>query len=128
MIEIKTKLMYSKDAVPYNINMKDVLIKDCVDLLRTEGVPLCKLEVYLEGYKNGAVNKGCVRPDVQECLIAKRMLESLSSPSSKVKGRRVCVSLPLTDGIYANPPAQMFSTQDLFLLFTLVKSVSDKKL
>ena len=51
MIEIKTKLMYSKDAVPYNINMKDVLIKDCVDLLRTEGVPLCKLEVYLEGYK-----------------------------------------------------------------------------
>ena len=82
MIEIKTKLMYSKDAVPYNINMKDVLIKDCVDLLRTEGVPLCKLEVYLEGYKNGAVNKGCVRPDVQECLIAKRMLESLSSPSS----------------------------------------------
>ena len=82
---IKTIKMFSKDANPIN-NMKDVLIKDCVDLLRTEGVPLCKLEVYLEGYKNGAVKKGCDRSDVQEYYLAKGMLGSLSSPNRKVKG------------------------------------------
>ena len=79
-------------------------------------MPLCKLEVHLEGYKNGAVKKGCDRPDVQEYYVAKGMLGSLSSPNRKVKGQRVLFSLPLTDGRNTNPPAQKLSTQDLFQL------------
>ena len=44
MIEIKTELIYSKDAVPYNINKKDVRFNNGEVLLRTEGVASLLLE------------------------------------------------------------------------------------
>ena len=74
MIEIKTKLMYSKDAVPYNINKKDVRFIDGKVLLRTEGLASLQLGGNLEKVVNGSIQEwDCDRPDVQWNYLAKRV-------------------------------------------------------
>ena len=119
MSEIK---MPSKDATPRrstSSKMRGSSTGCCFWGLRTW--PLCKLDVCLEGYNNSSVTKAETGLEFSEALGQ----EYAGVAVFANKGRRVCVSLPLTDGLLMNPQLKSsiqdcVPTPQLVLVFRFV--------
>ena len=108
--------MPSKDATPRrstSSKMRGSSTGCCFWGLRTW--PLCKLDVCLEGYNNSSVTKAETGLEFSEALGQ----EYAGVAVFANKGRRVCVNLPLTDGLLMNPQLKS-SIQDCVPTLQLV--------